>query len=123
MKPNTIGKALFFVAITTLLASGCETRQEVAYSNPPPMFLGAPPPEEVVAAPPSSPPPNSVQGLTIAPEDTHLYVWLPGVWVWRGGWVWEPGHWVRRPYAGAVWVPPQVVFRNGHRVWVPGYWR
>ncbi|HWF20099.1 MAG TPA: hypothetical protein VG754_12590 [Verrucomicrobiae bacterium] len=99
------------------LASGCVVRERVVYSPP---LNGAPPPggEVVVNEPPPAP---LVESYTVAPDPT--FVWVGGVWIWRGGWIWEPGHWAHPPRPGAVWIGPRYVFRGGRHVWVRGYWR
>ncbi len=104
-----------------MLASGCVVREEVRYRNPPPpVVVGEPPPGgEVVVAEPSPAP--LVESVTIAPDPT--YVWVGGVWVWRGGWVWQPGHWAHPPRHGAVWIAPHYVYRGGRHYWVRGYWK
>jgi hypothetical protein len=59
------------------------------------------------------------------------YNWVPGHWVWRGGWVWAPGHHIR----GVVAVMPAEVVEvvparpspdhywvKGHHVWESDRW-
>jgi hypothetical protein len=74
----------------------------------------APPPPQAEMAPP--PPPHG----------GGYWVWQAGYWRWsanRNTYVWRPGHYVRAPYAQAVWIPGQWVFVNGRYVWHDGHWR
>jgi hypothetical protein len=45
------------------------------------------------------------------------YNWVPGHWVWRGGWVWAPGHHIRY-----YWVKGHHVWEGGHWGWHRGVW-
>jgi hypothetical protein len=95
-----------------------------------PLLPGPPPPPvaesyygepaEVVVNQEPPPPYAEVVGVAPAPG----YIWVGGYWHWYGNrWVWYRGHYMRPPHAGAVWVAPRYVFRNGTRIYVRGYWR
>lgn len=87
----------------------------------PPGVVVAPPPggEIIVRQPPPPPQPETILGVRPSP----MHVWVPGHWVWRGGWVWQPGHWRRAPRHNAAWVPGHWAQRGPHWVWIEGHWR
>jgi WXXGXW repeat (2 copies) len=90
----------------------------------------------VTAAPPESPPADAGTApitATEAPPQSPVevvgqppnpgYVWIPGVWEWRGYWFWAPGHWAKRPRPSVSWVRGQWEQRSNGWVWTKGYWR
>lgn len=113
MKSSIVLKTIL-IAASLPLFGGCVER-EVVYRNPPP---GA-----TVGGNPGEPPPVQNEIVTVAPGPLDLWLWVPGCWEWRGGWVWTGGHWAARPHPGAVWVSPHWGGRGHHRVWVAGHWR
>jgi len=81
--------------------------------------IGVPAPVAVAVPPPPPPAPAHVAPAS-AP---YGYVWRPGYYVWTGhAYRMMPGTWVRRPYAGAVWVAPRYVSGPRGRYCVHGYW-
>jgi hypothetical protein len=116
------------VTVAALLA-GCVERRVVYVPQPAPAspstVVAAPPPQVEVAPetpPPGEiPPPLQTEVVTVAPGAE--YVWMPGVWVWRGRWIWGPGHWVIGPHPHAVWFPGRWERHGRRSVWVGGYWR
>lgn len=73
----------------------------------------------VKVAPPA---PQSVVVIGRAPGPK--YVWIGGFYRWTGSrYVWVGGRWVVPARAGAVWVAPRWVPRNGGFVFVTGRWR
>jgi len=103
MKKSLI-KTSLLVALGLPLLAGC-----VVYERPAPSY--------------NNPPPAQYEVVPAAPGPLDVYVWIPGQWEWRGGWVWIHGRWAARPYPGAVWVRSGWSWRGHHRVWVHGYWR
>jgi len=96
--------------VSAALLAGCVERRVVYVrqpvpASPPPMAVVAPEAEVAPETPPpgEAPPPLQTEVVTVAPGPE--YVWLPGVWVWHGGWVWGSGHWVIGPHPHAVWFP------------------
>jgi hypothetical protein len=119
-KPSLL-KSVLVIAGTSVLATGCVVREVRYRDRPPPpavVVQPAPAPEVVVSG---APPPPMEE--VVPPQPDVTFVWIPGVWVWRGGWVWDGGRWGRPPHPGAVWVPHRYVYRNGRHVWVRGGWR
>ncbi len=102
-------------------APGCVVAPPPPPPPPPPVaesYYGEP--AEVVVNQEPPPPYAEVVGVAPAPG----YIWVAGYWHWYGSrWVWYRGHYMRPPHAGAVWVAPRYVFRNGARIYVRGYWR
>ncbi len=85
-----------------------------------------PAPQPVYVAPaavvPIAPPAPVVEVIPAPPGGA--YVWTPGYWSWNGrAYYWTKGHYVARPYARAVWVPPRWVRSGSGWVLVPGRWR
>jgi len=122
MKPSFLVKCLLIGASVPFFA-GCVERQVVYRDRPapPPVVVAPAPPIVEEEAPP--PPPPQVEIQTVAPGPPSVWFWAPGAWEWNGRWVWTRGHWIARPRTGAVWFGPHWEHRNGHRVWVHGYWR
>ena len=66
------------------------------------------------------------------------YAWVPGHWVWRGGWVWVKGHHIRgvvaampaevvevipaRPSPAHYWVKGYHAWEGGRWAWHRGVW-
>lgn len=76
--------------------------------------------EVVVRVAPPAPQSVVVVGRAPGPK----YVWIGGYQRWNGSrYVWVPGRWIVPPRAGAVWVAPRWVPRNGGYVFVAGRWR
>lgn len=117
MKKYALFKTVLFAAAGAMLLSGCVYRERVVYRQPAPGQAVAQ--DEVVAT--EAPPAPIVETVTVAPGPR--FVWIGGVWVWRGHWLWERGHWDRPPRRGGVWVPHRYVYRNGVHVFVRGGWR
>jgi hypothetical protein len=80
----------------------------------------SPPGGEVVVEQPAEPPPVQVEVRPAPPDPT--YVWIGGVWEWRGSWVWIGGHW-DRPHPGRIWARGH--WEHGQRgyVWIGAGWR
>jgi hypothetical protein len=97
------------------LVGGCVAGERTVPPSPPALAVG----NEVVVA--QAPPMPVVETMTIAPGPG--FVWIPGVWAWRGQWVWDRGHWAHPPEAGAIWVAPRYEDRNGTRVFIQGGWK
>jgi hypothetical protein len=74
----------------------------------------------VVVQQPSEPPPPQVEVVPVAPDPT--FIWVGGVWEWRGRWVWVRGHW-DHPHPGRVWVRGHWDHRPNGYVWVRAGWR
>jgi WXXGXW repeat (2 copies) len=112
---DTLSSLILCGAIAGLtVGGGCAARRgvekpaPVAVANPAGKITEAPPqpPVEVVGEPPS-----------------REYVWIPGVWKWRGYWLWVPGNWAKRPQPNAVWIRGRWVHQDDSWTWVRGYWR
>ncbi len=74
----------------------------------------------VVRQPPPRPESVTVIGRAPGPK----YVWTGGYYRWSGNrYIWVGGRWVVPPRAGAVWVDPRWVPRNGGFVFVEGRWQ
>lgn len=120
------------LAVTgSLLAAGCVVRERREYAPPPPVVYTPPPvvpapAPQVVVAPgevvvQTAPPAPYVE---VIPRGPHPgFVWVPGEWVWRNGWVWNRGHLDRPPRPGVNWAPGRYEMRGGVRVYVAGGWR
>jgi hypothetical protein len=108
------------VAVTSLMAAGCVVRERtVVHDRGGPVVTADVGGEVDVTGPP---PPPIVEVQPVAPDPA--FVWIGGVYVWRGdGWRWDRGHWARPPHPGAIWVPHRYVYRGGRHVWVRGGWR
>jgi len=125
MKNSIIFKSAL-IAATLPLFAGCVERQVVyrdrpVYVQTPPPADGAPPPQTDVVVEAPAPPPPQVEVVPAAPDPT--FVWIGGVWEWRGHWVWTAGRWAPRPHPGAVWVSAHWGYHGHRRVWVGGAWR
>ena len=68
-----------------------------------------------------APPPARVEVMVPAPSP--LYIWAPGCWLWRNGWVWQPGQWVLRPHGRSGWAPAHWQGRGHEWRYAPGHWR
>ena len=127
MKKLPLLKSILLVAAGSLLLSGCETRDQVVYRQPPQY---SPPPQPQYAPPPvasreiivTEPPPRVIVERPPARPGPD-YVWISGAYVWHGHWEWEHGRWERPPHRGAVWMPHRYENRGGVHVFISGYWR
>ncbi|MDB6019443.1 MAG: hypothetical protein JWR19_3932 [Pedosphaera sp.] len=117
IKPSLL-KPVLLLSATSLLFTGCVVH-EVRYIDRPPVVVGQSVQDGVVVT--EAPPAPVQEEILVSPGPA--YVWIPGVWVWRGHWVWERGHYNVRPRAGAVWVPHRYVYRGGVHVFIRGGWR
>jgi len=76
--------------------------------------------EVVVRTAPPAPQSMAVVGRAPGPK----YVWIGGYYRWNGArYIWVGGKWIPPPRAGAVWIAPHWVSRNGGFVFVAGRWR
>ncbi len=66
-------------------------------------------------------PPASLEQGANQPAPSQDHYWVPGCWVWRGGYVWRPGAWVRI-VPGWTWVPSHYHYSPRGVVFVDGYW-
>jgi hypothetical protein len=66
-------------------------------------------------------PPVRTEVIPVAPSARH--VWVPGRYVWRGGYVWQPGFYQVVPRGRATYVPGYWRPAGRRYVWVPGRWR
>jgi WXXGXW repeat (2 copies) len=74
----------------------------------------------VVKMAPPAPQSSVVVGRAPGPK----YAWTGGYYRWNGNrYVWVAGKWVVPPRAGAVWIAPQWVSRNGSYAFVVGRWQ
>jgi hypothetical protein len=122
MKNSILVKAVIITAALPLFA-GCVERQVVyrdrpVYAQPPPN--APPPPQAEVVTDNPAPPPPQVEVVPVAPDPT--FIWIGGVWEWRGRWVWARGHW-DHPHPGRVWVRGHWDHRPNGYVWVHAGWR
>jgi hypothetical protein len=118
MKKSTLVKTVLITAALPLFA-GCVERHVVYRDRP--VYVQQPPPNaEVVVEQPSEPPPPQVEFRPAPPDPT--YVWVGGVWEWRGRWVWLHGHW-DRPHPGHVWMGGHWEPREHGSVWISAGWR
>ena len=108
-------KALLNIMLISVVApvlAGCVVRERAVYVQPAPAAAVVDDPQ---------PPAPLVEVQPAMPDPT--FVWIGGVWEWRGRWVWVGGHWGPRPHPGAVWVRGGWVHRGHGRVWVSAHWR
>jgi hypothetical protein len=103
-----------------LLLTGCAEREQVVYRQHGSRVVFTERAGEWAVCS-EAPPATIVETVTVAPGPG--FVWIRGLWVWRGHWAWQRGHWVRPPRAGAVWVPHRYVNRGGVHVFTRGGWR
>ncbi len=69
------------------------------------------------------PPPPPTEVIVERPH--RNWVWVPGYYRWiprHQRYAWVRGHWVRPPYAHAVWIAPRWEERNGEWVYSKGRW-
>jgi hypothetical protein len=72
----------------------------------------------------AGPPPPRHEEMHMRDRPSPDYVWIQGYWAGEPGhYEWTAGHWDRPPHHGAVWVAPRWDHRNGHAVFVRGFWR
>jgi hypothetical protein len=115
MEACGLRQAIVMAAIAGLIGGGCAEvepvrgpRSEVIIDEPPGIVVKERPPivrEEIVP---------------IAPGPA--FVWHPGHWRWRDGWVWVPGRYIDRPHPEAVWVPGHWAEKRYGWSWIPGHW-
>jgi hypothetical protein len=117
MKNSILIKTILIAASLPLFA-GCVERQVVYRDRP--VYVQQPPPAEVVVEQPVEPPPQQVEVRPMTPDPT--FVWVGGVWEWRGRWIWIGGHW-DRPHPGAVWTRGHWEHRPRGYVWIGAGWR
>jgi hypothetical protein len=68
------------------------------------------------------PAPQSVAVIGRAPSPK--YKWTGGYYRWQGNrYVWVGGRWIIPPRAGAIWIAPRWVPRNGGYVFIAGRWQ
>ena len=70
----------------------------------------------------STPPPAPAD--PIPPQPAPNAIWAPGFWIYDGRtYTWMAGRWEIPPPLARTYVPAHSEFRNGQRVFVPGYWQ
>lgn len=111
MKKSFVVNSLWLIAALPLLAGCIVEERRPAYAPPP----------AVVVEEPANPPPARVEVVPAQPDVT--FVWIPGCWEWRGGWVWVAGRWAPPPHPGAFWVRGHWVRHRHGYLWVGGHWR
>jgi hypothetical protein len=115
MKNSILVKTVLIAASLPLLA-GCiverQPRRAVVVQEPAAT-------DEVIVAQPSEPPPLRVEVVPVAPDPT--FIWIGGVWEWRGRWVWARGHW-DHPHPHAVWARGHWEHRPNGYVWIHAGW-
>lgn len=76
--------------------------------------------EVVVRTAPPAPQSMAVIGRAPGPK----YVWIGGYHRWNGSrYIWVAGRWIVPPRAGAVWIAPRWIPRNGGYVFIAGRWQ
>lgn len=115
MNVSSFLKTMLLLPAASFLLASCVYHERGVYSEPAPPAAGT----EIVVN--DAPPPPVVEEVTISPGPE--FVWVGGFWVWRGHWVWEHGHWARPPRAGAVWITPRYIYRDGRHIYIHGGWR
>lgn len=76
--------------------------------------------DEVVVENPGEPPAAQVEVIPPAPDPT--FIWIGGVWEWRGRWVWVRGHW-DHPHPGHVWMRGHWEHHPNGYIWIHAGWR
>ena len=66
-------------------------------------------------------------GISIGASGRAPYagaIWVGPEWVWRGGhYVSVPGYWARPQRHGVIWVPGHWKYSHRGYKWVPGHWQ
>jgi hypothetical protein len=95
--------------------------RQVVYRDRP-VYVQQTPGGAVVVEQPSTPPVAPPAPEVIPPAPDPTFIWIGGVWEWRGRWVWVGGHW-DHPHPGRVWVRGHWDHRPNGYVWVRAGWR